>query len=183
MPTTTKPKRARREAATGLRVFVDTNVLLTALDPADPRRERACEVLDEARRTAHVYVSTQVLQEFFNAATRAQRGPVTSTCAKCGREATAKRPPLLSEAEAAKALRALARTEQVVPITEQVLENALEILERKRSKAGQRGIQWYDALIVAAAQLAGCDVLLSRDLQHGEIIGGVQIEDPFRASR
>jgi predicted nucleic acid-binding protein len=38
---------------------------------------------------------------------------------------------------------------------------------------------FYDSLIIAAAQEAGCNTLYSEDLQHGQIIGGLRIENPF----
>jgi predicted nucleic acid-binding protein len=38
----------------------------------------------------------------------------------------------------------------------------------------------YDANIVAAAILAGCDTLYSEDLNHGQRIGGVEIRNPFK---
>lgn len=38
----------------------------------------------------------------------------------------------------------------------------------------------YDALIVAAAKLAGCTTLLSEDMQHGRTIGSLRIENPYR---
>ena len=37
----------------------------------------------------------------------------------------------------------------------------------------------YDALIVAAALEAGCTRLYSEDLQHGQQIEGLTIENPF----
>lgn len=39
---------------------------------------------------------------------------------------------------------------------------------------------WCDALIVAAAITAGCDTLATDDMQHGRVIDGVHIADPFR---
>jgi predicted nucleic acid-binding protein len=41
-------------------------------------------------------------------------------------------------------------------------------------------LSWYDGLIVAAAQQAGCDILYSEDLQHGQQFGTVTVRDPFR---
>jgi len=41
---------------------------------------------------------------------------------------------------------------------------------------------FYDSLIVAAALSAGCVRLYSEDLQHGQQIEGLIIEDPFRES-
>lgn len=40
-------------------------------------------------------------------------------------------------------------------------------------------LSFYDALIVAAAQEAGCDVLYSEDLQHGSSFGTLRVENPF----
>lgn len=40
-------------------------------------------------------------------------------------------------------------------------------------------LSFYDALIVAAAQEAGCDVLYSEDLQHGRTFGALRVENPF----
>lgn len=41
------------------------------------------------------------------------------------------------------------------------------------------GFRIYDSLIVAAAEQAGCDMLYSEDLQHGQRIGKVKIVNPF----
>ena len=41
---------------------------------------------------------------------------------------------------------------------------------------------FYDSLIVAAALEAGCKRLYSEDLQHGQRIQGLRIENPFRAA-
>jgi len=46
--------------------------------------------------------------------------------------------------------------------------------------ARDRGLPFYDALIVAAAQDAACEILCSEDLQHGQRFGELSIENPFR---
>lgn len=46
--------------------------------------------------------------------------------------------------------------------------------------ARQYGYRIYDALIIAAALEAGCQVLLSEDLQHGQSIEGLTIRNPFK---
>jgi predicted nucleic acid-binding protein len=45
--------------------------------------------------------------------------------------------------------------------------------------ARERELSFYDALVVAAAQDAGCRVLLSEDLQHGQRFGALVVENPF----
>ena len=39
---------------------------------------------------------------------------------------------------------------------------------------------FWDALIVRTAAAAGCGLLLTEDLQHGQVVDGVRIENPFR---
>ena len=48
------------------------------------------------------------------------------------------------------------------------------ISESRRSR-----LSFWDALIVSAAGAAGCQMLLTEDLNHGQIIGGVHVENPF----
>ena len=48
--------------------------------------------------------------------------------------------------------------------------------------ARDHGFAFYDALIVASALEAGCDVLFSEDMQDGRAIGGLTIRDPFLGS-
>jgi predicted nucleic acid-binding protein len=46
--------------------------------------------------------------------------------------------------------------------------------------ARDHGLSVSDALIVAAALDAGCQLLLSEDLQHGQNFGALRVENPFR---
>ena len=46
--------------------------------------------------------------------------------------------------------------------------------------ARRYGFSFYDALIVASAQIAQCDILYSEDFQHSQKIEGLTIFDPFR---
>jgi predicted nucleic acid-binding protein len=59
-----------------------------------------------------------------------------------------------------------------LPLTLDTHRAALRICERYRYSI-------YDGLIIAAAKEAGCTKLYSEDLQHGQIIEGVRIENPF----
>jgi predicted nucleic acid-binding protein len=55
----------------------------------------------------------------------------------------------------------------------------LELHIAARSLAEDHRLSFYDALIVAAAIEAGCDILYSEDMQHGRAIGGLTIKNPF----
>ena len=44
------------------------------------------------------------------------------------------------------------------------------------------GLSFWGSLIVAAAHVAGCEVILTEDHQHGMDFDGVRVVDPFRTS-
>jgi predicted nucleic acid-binding protein len=60
----------------------------------------------------------------------------------------------------------------IVPLTADTHRVALAL-------AREHDFAFYDALIVASAIEAGCDVLYSEDMQHGRAIGGLTIRNPF----
>ncbi len=60
-----------------------------------------------------------------------------------------------------------------LPLTEEVHSLAVQIAERY-------GFHIYDANVVACALLAGCTTLYSEDMQSGQRIEGLLIENPFR---
>jgi predicted nucleic acid-binding protein len=60
----------------------------------------------------------------------------------------------------------------IVPLSLDVHERAMRIVQ-------ETNLPIYDACIVAAAELAGGDVLLTEDLNHGQRIGGITIHNPF----
>jgi predicted nucleic acid-binding protein len=61
------------------------------------------------------------------------------------------------------------------PLTEQTHREAMRISERY-------GYSLWDDLILASALEAGCTTLYSEDMQHGQIIDGLRIENPFHAT-
>lgn len=134
-----------------MRRFVDTNVLVYADDlDSGAKRDRARQVLRDLLERGEGVVSTQVLQEFF----------VTST-KKLGVEPSAARRKV-----------ELLAAMDVVKIDLEMILGAID-LHRLHS------LSFWDALILRAASLAGCGVLLTEDLQHNQVIDGVRIENPF----
>jgi len=65
-----------------------------------------------------------------------------------------------------------AQFSQIIPIGLATHQSALELASRD-------GLSFYDALIVAAALEAGCDILFSEDLQHGRKFGKLLVKNPF----
>jgi len=60
----------------------------------------------------------------------------------------------------------------VVPVTVEVHEKGLAIAERY-------GVSFYDSLILAAAQEAGCRTVYSEDMQNGQKFRDVTVRNPF----
>jgi len=44
---------------------------------------------------------------------------------------------------------------------------------------GVTSISFFDAMIVASARRANCEVLLTEDLNDGQVISGVRVVNPF----
>jgi predicted nucleic acid-binding protein len=61
----------------------------------------------------------------------------------------------------------------IVPVDTTLVRSAVQI-----SRTAQ--ISYWDGLVVAAASRAGCERLLTEDLNDGQTIGSVCIENPFR---
>ena len=64
---------------------------------------------------------------------------------------------------------------RVEPLTVATQSRAVDI-----ARAHRFGI--YDANILAAAELAGCRIVYSEDMQHGQRVGGLTILNPFADS-
>ncbi len=135
-------------------VFVDTNVLVYARDNRDPVRHARAEAwVAHLWRTQAGHLSTQVLSEYYSTMTR-------------------KIVPGLTRDEAWQHVQSLLLWRPRA-VDEQVLARAHELDRRHR-------VSWWDALIVAAAQLEGCALLLTEDLQDGARFGEVTVRNPFK---
>lgn len=135
------------------RTFLDSNVLVYSVDesPAEkPKHERAVELL--SMQPESLVVSSQVLQEFYVVATRKLKNPLSEECA-------------------ARAVRGIAKLDVVGADT------ALVLAAVDTSRTVQVSLR--DALIIEAASRAGCERVLSEDLNASQLISGVRIENPF----
>ncbi len=133
------------------RSFFDTNVLVYTDDAGAPaKRERALGLLAEHRRSRSGVLSTQVLQEYFVAATK-----------KLGVEA----------ATARRKVELFARLE-LVPIG---LDDILGAIDLHRLHQ----LSFWDGLIVRAAHASGCTRLYSEDLKDGWRLDGLTVVNPF----
>ena len=138
------------------KIFIDTNILVYTLDKHDRKKHVRCrQLLKQLEADMDGVMSTQVMQEFYVTAVK-----------KLGVE------PLLVK----DILRTFESNLEVVLLTPALIKEAIDcqILSR---------ISFWDALIVIAAESANCDVIWSEDLNHGQIIRGVRIENPLHVTK
>ena len=135
------------------KVFVDTNILVYAHDlDASVKHDQAAEIVGQLWETRNGVLSTQVLQEFYVTLTR----KVSST---------------LSKLEARKLVQKYSNW-QVVLNDSTIISQASEIEE-------SYNLSFWDALIISAAYSHNVPTILTEDLNHGQIIEGILIENPF----
>lgn len=135
------------------RFFLDTNIFVYMFDANSQKRKTALQLIRRAADTGEGIISYQVVQEFFNVALRRFTHP-------------------MSVAESEQYLITVFRPLLAVHSSPGLYLEALRIADRHR-------LSWYDSLIVAAAQEGNCDTLYSEDLNAGQEIDGVRVENPF----
>lgn len=136
------------------RTFVDTNVLVYAHNAdAGPKHDAAKRRVAELWAMEDGVLSVQVLQELYVNVTR-------------------KIPRPLDRATARELLRVYGAW-LCAPTGLQHIVRASEIEEANK-------LSFWDSLIIVSAATAGASVLLTEDLNHGQVVEGVRIENPFR---
>jgi predicted nucleic acid-binding protein len=136
------------------KTFVDTNILVYAHDVDDrSKHELARAALRELWNDGAGILSPQVLQEFYVNVTRKIATPLAKDAA-----------------------RLVVSTYAIwcVDVTSADVAAAFRIEDEAK-------IGFWDALIIASAAKAGAERLLSEDLNAGQTIAGVLIENPFSA--
>lgn len=132
-------------------VFVDSNVLLYAVDGADPRKQQAArDWRAELWKSRRGRVSFQVLNEFYVNAVRLK--PAASDEARAEVRDLLAWNPVITDAS--------------------IIERGWKLQDRYQ-------LSFWDSLIVAAAKTAACGFLLTEDLQEGQTLDGVEVVNPF----
>lgn len=135
------------------RIFIDSNVLVYAYDLHEPRKKNiARDVLRQGMANDNIVLSAQVLGEFFVVTTRRIQAPLTPGEAL----------------DIIETLSAIA----VVEIDYLLVSKAIGVHQ-------EYGISYRDALIVAAAQRAGCRTLLTEDMADAQAYNGLVVKNPF----
>jgi len=133
------------------KIFVDTNILLYSLDKFDKEKQKLSRLLlREIALEKAVVISTQVLQEFYVAAIK----KLNAT------------PSLVKEI--------------IISFEKfEVVQTSTEMIKDAIDTSILNKISFWDSLIVVSAESAGCKILLTEDLNHGQFIRGIKIVNPF----
>lgn len=136
----------------GWTVFVDTNVLLYAVDPRVPGKQQAAQRwLERCWRSDCGRLSTQVLNEMYVNLLRLAPTMGVESARRCVRAYRAWTPWTVDD----------------------------DTVDRAWGLQDDFGLHYWDALMVAAAQQQGCTLLLTEDLQHDLRIDGLRVVNPF----
>lgn len=137
--------------------FVDTNILLYAHDRgAGDKQQQAAALLTRLWENHSGVLSAQVLQEFFVNVVRKLKPPLAIPQAR----------------EIVRVYSAWVRHDT----SPSDILRASEIMELS-------GFSFWDSLVIAAAEKSGASILYSEDLQHGQHIAGLLIQNPFVSAR
>ena len=135
-------------------VFVDTNVFVYAREPgSSPKQARAREWLGVLWRELRGRTSVQVLNEYYSLLTLRAKFRVS---------------------------REVAWADVLELLVWKPQELDAEVLTRAHEVEVHYQLNWWDCLIVAAAQAQGCSLLLTEDLQDKADYGGVIVRNPFQ---
>jgi predicted nucleic acid-binding protein len=134
------------------RLFIDTNILIYALDPAQPaKRATSADLLRRTIANHTLALSPQNLNECYRVLSQ-RRQLVDEAAARS--YLTHLMPWCIAPLDARTTLRAWAVQDEA-------------------------GLAWWDALLVASALMAGCKLFVSEDMQDGRMISGMRIANPF----
>jgi len=136
------------------RFFLDTNILVYAIDPSNADKHAvSLKWLAAAHESGNGLLSYQVVQEWFNVVLRKAAVP-------------------LAPDEAVSIYRKLIEPLWRIQSSRELIDTALDL-------HGRHSFSWWDSLILSAAIQGDCNRLLSEDLQHGGEFRGVRIQNPF----
>ena len=135
------------------KIFIDTNIIIYAYDVTAGRRHKTAGIiLADLWNSGLGVISTQVLQEFFV-------------------NVVQKIPKPIDKQQAKEIVRDLLKWHVVVNSGDSIID-AINICIKY-------GYSFWDSMIIEAAIKGGAAILLSEDLQDGQVVGGVAIKNPF----
>ncbi len=132
--------------------FFDTNVLVYMQDASDlVKQQKARSLLSTHLSNDSAVISTQCLQEFYNVLANKMKQDKIQT---------------------KQIMHSLSENIPVVQVTPTLIENGIDISINTQ-------FSLWDSLMLSAASFAKCTVLYSEDMNDGQVVNGVKIQNPF----
>ncbi len=136
------------------KTFIDTNIIIYAYDVTAGKKHKAAgNIMADLWNSGLGVISTQVLQEFFVNVVQKIPKPIDKKQAK----------EIVSD---------FLKWHVVVNTGDSIIE-AIDIFLKYR-------YSFWDSMIIEAAITGGAAVLVSEDLQEGQVISGVTIRNLFK---
>ena len=135
-----------------VRAFVDTNVIVYAHISNDlEKHNSALSLLKERLVGSNVWISTQILSEFYAVMSKNQHEHI----------------------QIVKFIESIMQRTNVKPVARETVEGALHIKARYQ-------LSYWDSLMLSSAIECGCETVYTEDLQHNQIIENkLLIVNPF----
>ncbi len=133
------------------KIFIDTNVLIYTLDKKDEeKRAIARKIVKKVVQSHQPVISTQVIKEFYVVASNKLKAD-----------------PII--------------VKNIIHNFHhmEIVNNDLELIEQAIDISILSRLSFWDSLIIAAAEKANCEYVLSEDLNAGQTCRGVKISNPF----
>ena len=135
-----------------MKVFFDTNVFLYAFLNQDvAKKAKAAMLIAQSVKDCTGHVSMQIVNEFCNVMVK-----------KSGKSAS----------EIGNAIGLFTKM--------QMVETSLKLVQRALEMREAFNLQFFDSLLLASAERAGCGVLYTEDLNDGQLYGTVRAVNPFK---
>ncbi len=145
-------KNGAERTCTMSKIFIDTNILVYCLDNNYPEKQKKCRsLLKSIRDESYGVISTQVIQEFYVCSVK----------------------KLNSDPIIIKNIINTYEHFEIVTINLGLIKDAIDLSVLNR-------ISFWDSLILTAAGSSKCKILWTEDLNHGQIINGVEIINPLK---
>lgn len=133
-----------------VKAFIDTNVLIYSISADDAVKKADAISLIRDRKGLHI--SSQVIFEFIHSSVRKTK---------------------IERAKAIGCARGFLSSFKLIVPNQRIVENSMRIMERY-------GLSCWDSQVIAAALEAGCEILYTEDLQHGQIFEKtLKVVNPF----
>ena len=137
------------------RVTIDSNIVIYAFDPTDPKKHTASIAIMAAMTAVQSVLPMQCLAEFYSVATRKNY-------------LTPERASMIADE--------FIETLTIVPAE-------LADFAAARELHRIHGVQTFDAMLLATSIRAGCQIFLSEDMQHQRRFGEMTVINPFQLSQ